>query len=212
MADMSKATVVSICPFPVKAVKPGLTPAEYSLPASKDGKPVVLVVGGATFPVYLDSDRGSLRVPAPSFEVARSIVEDYCTSHLGYDKEDAMPGMFHVDGAYTVAEVTVKFKDELVLAKKKQDNWFIRLVKIADDEWNRTHRHAAISDMQRVACEAMGFTRDWLMKPNEEETVQAKYCPACSVPITNGPVICPNCKLVLNKTEYEKLKGQFATV
>ena len=186
------------------------SPPDYYLPASKDGEPVVLVVGGATFPVYLDGDRGSMRVPAPSYDVARSIVEDYVTSHLGYEQHIAMPGMFFVPDAYTVDEVKKKFADRLKEAKRLQTEWFVRLVKIADDEWNRTHRHGAISDMQRVACKALGFTREWLMVPNPEEIQKPNVCPGCGTVINGNPMICAGCKFVLDRKRYDENKANFA--
>lgn len=207
--DKSKATVVSICPFPVHSKKPGLSPGEWNIPASVKGEPVVIVVGGSTFPVYLDADRGSLRVPAVSNTVAESIVYDYVTTHLGYD-ENAQPGLFTVEGEFTVEQIKAKFGEQLALAKAKQDNWFRNLVKIADDEWNRTHRHAAISDMQRIACKNLGYEREWLMSIPVQ--VVTNNCPVCSTVITGDPIICPTCKFVRKPAEYDKLKTQFANV
>ena len=207
--DRSKATVVSICPFPVHSKKPGLSPGEWNIPASINGKPVVIVVSGSTFPVYLDSDRGSMRVPAVSIDVAQSIVYDYVSSHLGYDGESAMPGMFSVHGEYTPEQVELQFAAELAEAKRKQRNWFMNLVRIADDEWNRTHRHAAISDMQRTACKELGFEREWLLVPHPEEIVKPNTCAVCATVLNGDPILCPQCKFVRKPKEYEKLKDQF---
>lgn len=216
MFDPSTATVFSICPFPVTAHKPGLTPGHFNIASCTDvTKPEILKINSATFPVYLDADRGSMRVSCSAHDVARSIVEDYCTSSLGVS-DDARPGLFFIDG--TKEKVDISTVHLLEKAKKLQQNWFMNLIKIADDEWQKTHRHAAISGMQRVAFQEINklrelsnekpLVREWFIIPVSDEVVEQVVCPACGAVIVNDPILCPTCKLVRKPEEYKKL--QFA--
>lgn len=221
MFDPSTATVISVCPFQVTAHKPGLSPGHFVLDACKDySKPVVLHIKSSTFPVYLDADRGAMRVNCSAWDVARSIAEDYITSSLGVT-DDARPGIIFVAGTVFAHKLGLEEAAALERARQHQRNWFMNLISIADDEWQKTHRHAAISDMQRVALNEINrlreaakqdsLKREWLIVPINDDAAKPETCPVCGTLVVNDPIICANCKYVRKVEEYDKLKktGQF---
>src|SRR6185369_11850581 len=132
MNDELKCTVVSLVPFELLEYKPGLIPPAFLIEASDGVIPTLLHVGNSLHYVYLDDTRGSLPVRGPSDAVARSIVNDYIDSQLGIS-DDAKPGIFWVPGEWNLAEINIKFKDQLEKAKVEQKNWFINCCRIADD-------------------------------------------------------------------------------
>ena len=224
MFDPSTATVFSVCPFPVTAHKPGLSPGHFLLEACKDSNvPVVLHVKSSTFPVYLDADRGAMRVSCSAYDVARSIAEDYITSSLGVT-DNAKPGIIFVPGTIYADKVPLDVAVLINEARKQQKNWFMNLISIADDEWQKTHRHAAISDMQRVALREINkmreavkqdvLKREWLIVPINDDAPKQETCPVCGTLVVNDPILCTNCKFVRKPKEYEELKktAQFAGV
>lgn len=204
------ATVISIVPFPIEENKPGIYPGHFFIPASKDNEPVVINVGESIYHVEVDEDR-SITVKCPPNEIARSIVEDYVSSNLAYSEgENAAPGVMWCDGKFSVAEVKLKFAKELVDLKQTQWNWFIKLVRMADDDWEKTRRHQSISDMQRYACKALGQDRPWIInQPTEQAILQqsdSMRCIACQSFISKQAILCPNCKMIIDEVKYKTLK------
>src|SRR5258708_31153204 len=104
-----KSTVISFVPFDINEEKPGLYPPRYSISASDVKTPSLLHIETANHFVYLDESRGSLRVPDPSDQVARSVVEDYIESQLSVDDE-ARPALFWVPDELSVEEIQYRFK------------------------------------------------------------------------------------------------------
>src|SRR5271170_7711776 len=102
-------TVVSFFPQDIKESKPGLVPPSFFIPASDMKTPSLLKVGTCSHFVYMDESRGSLMVKDPSDIVAKSIVEDFCSSQLGI-AEDASPGLFWIDEDLEWKDIEVKYK------------------------------------------------------------------------------------------------------
>lgn len=201
---MSKSTVVSIVPFEVIANKITLHPGDFRVPKSDGKNPEVLVVGDSYYDVYLGTDRtpSSLKITATSVEIARAIVEDFLGSLIA-TAPDAHPGIFWKEGEFSKEKATKEFQLELIEAKKVQHNWFINLVKMADDDWSKSnHRHTAISDLQRYACKELGMEREWLFKV--VDTVNMRDCPVCTLQISNKALKCPHCGVILDKKKYEE--------
>lgn len=195
-------TVISLVPFPINEPKPGLYPGNFSIPPAKEGDFEFIVVGRSVHYVYLDEDRGSVQVPTPSNEVARSICEDYISSLFGVEKNRAEPGIFYVDGEYRDKKTILAVaKNEIEQAKVKQKQWFIHLVEIADDEWGKYHAHKSISDLQRFAARSLGLEREWNVDAKAEST---GFCPACKMTVQVGAMICGNCRTIIDKLAYEK--------
>lgn len=202
--DLLKATVVSFCPFDIKSDKPGLIPGFFTLLASTENKPYVITVGDSMFYVYLDENRGSLQITTSAFKVAQSIVDDFLNSQLGASST-AHPAIFWVPGVYTAEEIMDYFGDQVKEKLAAQKNWYIELVKIADDDWERLRQHNAISDTQRHAAKSLGQERPWIIKPTEHADPSIKRCVACGNPV-GDVVVCPNCRCILDPVRYATLK------
>lgn len=199
MADNS--TVISIVPFVIEEKKPGLYPGHFRIPAVKDNDIEVLIVGGSVHHVYLDSDRGSLTIPTLSSEVARSIVEDYKGAQLGYAPGVAEPGIFWVQGEFDKKTALATHKNKIDHARVLQRQWFVTLVEVADDEWNKYHSHKMISDLQRYASKFLGMEREW----NIQATADANtFCPACRAVLDRQALVCGNCRTIIKPEEYKK--------
>ncbi len=205
--DMLKATLVSLCPFEINEVKPGLIPNIYKLPASDEVTPRVCVVGPGRYDVYIDSDRGFLPIPVPAHSIAASVVMDFLVAQLGYSS-DCHPALFFVVGVYTAAEVAKEFQAEIKAALRAQSQWYEQLVTVADDDWEKIRQHTAISDTQRFAARKLGLKRDWLIEASEVPTaaeIATKRCPGCGAP-AGDVVVCPTCRCILDPIRYATLK------
>lgn len=200
--NFHQATVVSVYPFDLVERKPGLHPPMFVIAGSKDNEPSVLHVDDGFFYVYLDSDRGSLKVQQPATSIAKSIVDDFISAQYPI-YPDARPGIFFVPGQFTPKEIKTTYKETLDRSILEQTNWFKRLVSFADDEWQRHHRHIVITDIQRYAAKALKMDREWLMVAPTDTMLN---CPACTTLIPKSAVLCPNCRMILNETEYKKFK------
>ena len=204
------STVISLVPFDIREEKPGLLPPRYFIPASDMKIPSLLKVGTASHYVYLDQDRGSLRVSDPSNEVARSIVEDYVTSQLGVD-DTSKPALFWVDDVVVPELVMGKYRSTVNELLEFQKNWFTNVARLADNDWIRYHQHNVVSDFQRDCAKHLGWDPDqheW-MAPRILDILN---CPACGSPIQKNIILCPNCKLILNEQAAKEKNLKFATL
>lgn len=196
-------TVVNFLPYSLSEVKPGLIPSEYYIPPSTNGKPGVLIVRDARSHVYM---RDGHTFPAlhPAEEVANSLVNDYNNSQLEAS-HDGHPALFCVPGAFTAEEIltTDTIKPIVAEAKKKQNVWFDRLVRKADDDWSKYKQHRMITDIQRHAAQQLGqVNKEWYHSPEPEEFIK---CPACRVYVEATAAVCHNCNYVINKGRAEEL-------
>lgn len=158
------ATIVSIFPFDIREAKPGMIPPEFFIPAAAKGDISILHVGLCKAYIYLDYERGSIPMTEFADIVAQSVVRDFNTAQLEFRGEYCKPGLMFLPGKYTKEQVLKDFAKEVEELKKAQYNWFIQLVKVADDSWNRTKRHSEISDIQRRAVKELNLTREWVVE------------------------------------------------
>lgn len=200
-----KCTIVSIVPFPIHEVKPGLFPSEYKIDAAKEGTFETLVVDDATYFVYIDMERGSLKLRCMAEDLAESIVSDFRRSCLAVD-EDSGPGMFFVREEKTKEQISRECAVLLIEARKRQISWFKRLVELADDDWEKTRQHKAISDLQRFAAKALRLERPWLIDLAKQVNTMSLICPSCVTSIHPDSVVCPNCRVVINPDKYKQLQ------
>lgn len=210
----SRSTLISIVPFSINEYKPGLIPGQFHVDASVDEEPVCQVIGDSFFYVYIDKERGNLRVPAPSYQVARSICFDYNTAQLEAGP-DCHPGLFYKQGVWTPEKVKAELQDELKYFQNVQRTWFVELVKRADDDWEKTRAHYAISDIQRYAARAIDpqnkMDKPWLIVIPDPEKEAAKlteghkYCEACGSLVPESAVICRFCTHILDHDKYVKM-------
>lgn len=208
---MAKCTIVSFYPRPIVETKPGLNPNTFIIPESvEEGEFVSVTVGEIpiTDRIYLDKDRGNLVVPVPVTEVARSIVEDFCSAQPWIGPE-AGPGIFWVEGEYTKEEIIEKFEEQLWEAQEKQKAWALELIKAADDDWSKYKRHRTITDLQRFFAKQMDLTREWIVE--HKDTTDVTKCPYCSTIVSASAAVCPTCRNVINAAKFEELKAAIAS-
>jgi hypothetical protein len=201
-------TIISVFPFPVTEVKPGIIGGRYHIPAAPENDIIVYHVPSSSFNERLVGTDRSMKVPVVSDDIARSIVNDFSNSHV-LAGEDAKPGMMWVTGKLSVMEAKAKYKAEIETLRGIQHNWFINLAKAADSDWEQYHRSELITSHQRYAAKILGITdRQWLMEyDNKVGTIE---CPACKTTVQKDAIVCATCKYILNKAEHEKIKTQFA--
>lgn len=198
------ATVISIVPFPIMEFKPGLYPGNFDIPAAKKNIPEVIHVGTSVYYVEVDVDR-SIQIQCPPEDVAKALVDDYVMSNLAYNEEaNCAPGVFWKSGRFDTTDIITKFSRELDEFKLRQHNWFLALVKMADDDWEKTAQHKTISDMQRYAAKSLGLERPWIIIP---KTVGDNFqkCLACAALIAKEAIVCPHCRCILDKTKYDSM-------
>jgi len=202
--DTYVATVVSIVPFPIVETKPGIYPGTFVIPAAENNVPEVLVVGESVYFVEVD-DKRSIKVKCSPNDIARAIVDDYTKSNLEYSpSRDSGPGIFWLPGRVTTKQAQKDFKHELERAIMQQNNWFLALIKLADDDWEKTRQHKTISDTQRHAARTLQLDRPWLIK-TEVPVASTVNCAACQSAISPEAIICPNCKCIRDMNKWKQL-------
>lgn len=197
-------TVVSFVPFPITEEKPGLIPSRFNIEAADANTPRVLYVNEVMYYVYLDETRGSLPVQARADRVAQSIVDDYVQSQIAID-ENSRPGIFWVPGRYSAFEVLLNFKDLCKEAQNVQMGWFEKLGRMGDNDWKRYGQHNAISDVQRKAAEMLGWRpeeHEWMGGRTSDTSIR---CPACTMLVPKGAIICSSCKCILDPEKHKTL-------
>lgn len=199
---MSHATIVSVCNFPIgPEFKPGLFPNDYVIPAATDeGLGIVVVSDGWTDIPQLD--RKTIRVPVPAAEIARSIVEDWKIAQLEIGA-GAQPGLFYVDGALSEDEIVDELEAELNKARTEHSAWCRKLIKMADDLWAIRPITIQISASMVNAAKFLNVDRAWLRNTLVEEIT---VCPSCTTKLITGTVVCPNCRVILDKDKYAELE------
>jgi len=191
------ATIISICPFPIDEFKPGIIPSTFHVDAAPEGDIAILNIGiNVTSRMRVPVVGNTIDMNIPAMDIARAIVEDRLTGQLYY-RPDAKPGIFYVSGTYSKEEAKATFSKELKDAEVLQKNWFIHLVKLADDDWAKSKQHRYISDLQRHAAKAIGVTKEWTFSVGD---VSDKRCAACYSQMHALAIICPVCKT--NQIEF----------
>lgn len=199
--ELDKSTVVSIFPQLIREEKPGIFPGRFEI-APSNGEPSLLVVGQSIHYVDVGEDRPQLTINTRSADIARSIVDDFIAAQIAVTPE-ARPGLAWVPNALTLQEVKTKHAPLLSRLKVLQKAWYLELVKMADDDWQRYHKHVVISDIERLAAVDLGYTdRDWLIVT---EQLASSRCPACGTSIATSVVVCPSCRCIIDKKRYEEL-------
>lgn len=195
--DSATATVISICPFPIEETKPGIVPNIFHIPPVAPNDIEVLHISDKVYYRQRVPIVGNiLEIPIPAAQVAESIINDRLTGQLLYSPT-SKPGLFWVPGTYTKDEAKIKFAKEIKEATEFQNQWYLDLVKLADDDWNKYHQHRLITDLQRHAGRVLGLERDWLV---EAIIASEKKCLACYSSMHVNAVICPTCRT--NQEEF----------
>ena len=196
-SGFNKATVVSILPYDLNESKP-LIPASFIIPKAKKGEIELLSIEHADREYYVDWQRGTIRIPESPEVVANSVVNDHIRASIS-TTSDARPGLFWIVGAYSRSDKQVvmqKFAKDLEEATACQIRWFQRLVKNADDMWQRWRQHRMISDINRIAASWLGVKREWADTPDPNLNIECKYCTSL---ISAKAKVCPICHLILDE-------------
>jgi hypothetical protein len=201
---MYGATVVTLLPRELLEEKPHLLPGVYRIPAAKWGDIEILHVDeGIQYipnPLIEEGQPGAnIKQIIPPPEIARSLVEDYISSHIALG-ENAAPGLFWVHGKLTKDEVKRFHNRDIRKAETQQINWFRNLIAMADTDWMKNHNMLAVSDLQRLAARCLGVKKDWV-EFVMQETVQ---CPFCTIGIPSHAIVCPNCRQILKQDEFQQ--------
>lgn len=191
------ATLVSVVPFPVEEKYVGLRPAHFKIPAVKPGDIEVIHIPDGVNLRYIDEDRGTFEQPVPGEQIARSVIYDYTMSQLEASN-DACPGLFYLNGELDKAAVKKMHAAKIAEAYARQEAWFHKLIKQADDLWARYGQHKMITDTARKAIQILGLQREW------SDPTKVTRCPACYETVMPAAVVCRSCKAVLNPDEYAK--------
>lgn len=201
LSNYVDATIISVFPFPINEDKPGVYPRYYHIPAAKDGDIEMLVVKPALMYIELVDRPEKLKLDIPPAQLATSLIRDFIVAQLAYD-ESAAPGLIAVSGELTdKAFVKEAFKSEIAAIRSRQDVWFRRLVKIADDDWARYHQHKMISDLQVKCAQILKLERDWLLPQTTPSS-----CPVCKSIVASGAIVCATCHCILDEAAYKKFK------
>lgn len=195
-------TVVSMLPMELEETKPHLIPGTFTIPAAPGGFDISVYHVGEAHSFVPDPilDR-NLRVGTPPHELARSLVDDYCTAHICLT-DNGGPGLFWVQGKFTADQIKKKFPLKVRDAAARQLVWYNTLINMADADWEKNKDMMAVSNLQRLAAKELNIDRDWVMAKVDEMML----CPFCKSKVTTGSVKCAVCMEVIDKTAYEKMK------
>ena len=192
---MDKSTIVSIYPKDIDEVKHTIQPGRFFIKAGSLESPSILVVGPSSWWREIDEEQPLLEIPNSSIQIADSIIKDYCNGLLACNMGDSMPGMFYVPGEYDLAGIKKNFPHMLEAAVKKQKNYFLTQVKLADSLWARSQGNPlAISDEMRLAARELGVTdKDWM---KDFRMVSMVRCIACGSLKNPDYPVCMSCKAI----------------
>lgn len=207
------ATIVSYLPYDLTELKPGITPALYTVKKG-DGKQkfgLTVIPDGAYHQINPDPlaemrEIHWIQIPVPPMVLAQSIIMDYATALLEVELPDAMPGLCALPGEHTdPATVRNQYAGQLKVAREQQTRWFQNLINLADDTYAKSKSPLAIHELSRMAADAMELKREWLFAPPPE---QLDKCPVCLTVVNPGALMCPICRYVIRPDEYRKLQPQ----
>lgn len=124
---------------------------------------------------------------------AREIAEDLCREINADGGDDSFFGAFVCAGnAPTPAE--------LAEAHRRLEEFYRRVVAIADREWERSHSYLFINDVERRAAKWLGLEKEWFYEP--KETLE---CPGCGEKLKPGVAVCRSCGAVLDREKAAAL-------
>lgn len=211
---MIDATIVSVFQRDIIHKIPGVYPGDYLFPAASPNDFTVTRIPECCF--YIDSGQDTPKFPVPQDPsvVAKSIINDIMRANIEVGP-DASPGLFCIDGWIQKApdlirqkdiddykkQIAVTHADLFTAARRKQENWAKKLVKMADNDWTKTHSHRVISDNHIWAATYLGLNREYT---NLEKVQQTVECPACGTMIRPDKAVCFNCKAVVNQELAKK--------
>jgi len=118
---------------------------------------------------------------------AREVAEDVAREING----DSGDGSFH--GVF-VAAGPAPTDAEIADARQRLVAFHQKLVASADLEWERTHNHMFITDLERRAARQLGLEKPWLYDARPQAD-----CPVCAEKIKPGVAVCKSCGAILDR-------------
>lgn len=203
--EMDKSTVVSILPLKIKEVKLTIQPGLFELAKGTFDNPSILVVGPSSYWMEPHIDQPLIEIQVGSLQIAESIVKDFYNGLIGCNMQDSIPGLFFVQGAKNVAQIKKDHSKELELARTKQRNWYMELIKMADAFWAKSNGNPiVISDLMKIAAEEMQVKENkaWM---KDFSTIELKNCPACGTLLNPAFPMCANCKTIVDHKKFAEL-------
>lgn len=200
------STVLSMLHIELREEKPGLVPSLFVIKAGSMDHPSITHIKAARHYVYLDGDRGSLPVRDASYEVARSIVEDFSSAQLAVS-DGVFPGICWFPGELTLKEIQAhkEFGPILTTVKIAHQRWLNELTKMADNDFAKYKQHNVVSGFQRKIAEIMRLDSKKHPWMNEDNSLESEVCPGCGNTYRPGLIIHGGpggCGYVLDKTRY----------
>ena len=214
---MAKATIVNTLPMELVETKYGLFPPTYVIPPASREKISTLVVDDGFHLLVIpgtDEKTPPMKIVDSGERIAESIIDDYtraCVAVRGETRPDgsvSKPGLFWVQGEYSTSEIAKAFPEKVKAARANTMAWFESLIKLADDEWQRTRQYKMILDLSRRACNYLNLEREWNFDVHQ---VTNDRCWACNSIVSPRAIVCGTCRAVLNKDAYAKAKNDFVT-
>lgn len=211
-----KSTVVSMLHHDLREEKPGLVPSLFIIKAGSMEKPSVTHIKAAKHFVYLDGDRGSLPVRDASYEVARSIVEDYSSAQMGVS-DGVYPGLCWFPGDLNMEQIRMnkEYSAMLETVKIAHMRWLNHLITMADNDFAKYKQHNVVSGFQRVIASIMRIDpkkHPWM---NDDNILESDSCPGCGLPVRPGLIVHGGpggCGFILDKKRYNPADFAGATL
>jgi len=199
-------TLVNYTPFVFREQKPSQIPTDYTIPAAKedDKLPGILHVAPAHSRLYMPLIEHPFMVPISSEALAKDLVRSLISSFILYEEGVAEPAIFTVPGFHGAREIKLKFAAEVDAAFIRQNLWKLRMVKEADDSWQKFRQHRAITDLQRWAAKTLGMKKEW-SEVGTAAPLEIESCKFCGQQTLKGIAVCPNCKNVLDPVLFKQL-------
>lgn len=208
-------TVANFTPFEYVEKKPGQVPDEYIIPPAteNDTIPGILHVKNTHSNLYMPLQEYTYRVPIPGDVLARDIAFALVSAKLEFEYGVSEPAIFAVEGHHSAYAINHDFKKEVERALVKQAEWCRRLVKMADDDWQRLRQHKMITDVQRWAAKRLQLNREWrdIATPVTAllETVNCQFCGTLRL---KNVAICPSCRQVVDASLLAQLQKEIPGV
>lgn len=214
---LDRATIISLLPKSVVETKTTLFPGKFEIPGAKPGEFELLVIGSSSWFRMIDEDQPLLEVVVSSYQLAESIVNDFCLGTFECNMVDCMPGLFFIPGSFNKTSIYnykteegVTFALLLADAKQKQKNWLLKLVTAADENWARTNGNPrSVGDDSRFAAEVLQLkNKPWMQ---DFTAMQLVNCPSCGEMINKAYPVCKHCHAIVDKQKAKELDIHFAT-
>lgn len=203
---MADCTIVSLYPGRLEETKPGLIPNTFVIEGPKKAGEFTVThvtdVKSLTDPI---GGRAGMFIPVLAEELAQSLVYDFLLSKIGSDDNQG-PGLFWVKGTWTKEDIAKKFPELLSIHKKRQEQWFLDQILVADTDWARKRSHLVITQDAKWAAEWLGQEREWLMSIDKITQVTSQTCKGCASVIPAAAIVCSQCRTIQDEAKYKGLK------